>query len=773
MSLKIRSRSRARSTNVRDAIALALSLCASTSAHADYFDSVTVTGTKDKPPELASPKYTASLRDTPQTITILSREVIEDQGLLTLREVLSTVPGITFGAGEGGGGYGDSINLRGFSGSNDITIDGMRDSAQYTRSDPFNLEQVEVVNGANSVYSGAGSIGGSVNLLSKAPEHDTFDRFAASTGTASYQRVTADVNHEFSDDGALRVNAVWHRNDVPGRDVEEYKRWGVAPSLLIDFDEATSLELSYFHQEDDNIPQYGVPTYRGKLLPGADLNDYYGYRNIDTQEIQTDVANATLTHAFNESFTLRNQTRMLQVDQLSVVDPPQGTFCLANTGLTPAGTSCVVSGVEVQPGYYLPSGPRGNSRDTRNRAFANQTDLSAKFDTGAFHHSATVGLAITRETFNLTSGNVLRNADGTTPAFTQTPIDEPISLYEGPRSFIESGSTRGELDNEALYLFDAVQLARQWQVNAGVRYERNSGDTVVTSIATPAAGGTVTIAPSASNTDRLFSYRAGLVFNPTAHGSIYVAYGNSQTPSKASVNGTCTLPVSNVGAAQANANCNLDPESAVNYELGTKWEWSTSLSLTAALFRNERTNYRVNDPGNPDNPSQEQRLDGRARVDGVAVGLAFNLFDGWATYANYTHLDSEVVQGASDYISTLGEDYTRGDSLLNVPKDAFSLWSVYDVTRDFQVGYGATYQSKVYVSQHSATNVDGPLNTADGYIVHRAMVRYSPSRNLTIQLNANNLFNEKYLTRVRTAGDQAWATPGEARQIVLMATYNL
>ena len=133
MSATRKSPSRiASSTKVRDAIALALGLCASSSVYADYYDSVTVVGTKDQPTQLASPKYTASLRDTPQTITVLSHEVIEDQGLLTLREVLSTVPGITFGAGEGGGGYGDSINLRGFSGSNDITIDGMRDSAQYT-----------------------------------------------------------------------------------------------------------------------------------------------------------------------------------------------------------------------------------------------------------------------------------------------------------------------------------------------------------------------------------------------------------------------------------------------------------------------------------------------------------------------------------------------------------------------------------------------------------------------------------------------------------------
>ena len=121
-----------------------------------------------KPETAGSVKYTAPLLNTPQTITVIPEQVIKDQNLLSLRDILSTVPGITFGAGEGGGGYGDSVTLRGYAASSDITVDGLRDSAQYTRSDPFNTEQVEVVNGANSVYSGAGSVGGNINLVSKA-----------------------------------------------------------------------------------------------------------------------------------------------------------------------------------------------------------------------------------------------------------------------------------------------------------------------------------------------------------------------------------------------------------------------------------------------------------------------------------------------------------------------------------------------------------------------------------------------------------------------------
>ncbi|RYI15820.1 MAG: TonB-dependent siderophore receptor, partial [Acetobacteraceae bacterium] len=100
--------------------------------------------------ESADPRRTAPLRDTPQTVTVITGKLIADQNLLNLRDVLTnTVPGITFTAGEGGGGYGDGITLRGYTATSDITIDGVRDSAQYTRSDPFNIQQIEVVSGAN------------------------------------------------------------------------------------------------------------------------------------------------------------------------------------------------------------------------------------------------------------------------------------------------------------------------------------------------------------------------------------------------------------------------------------------------------------------------------------------------------------------------------------------------------------------------------------------------------------------------------------------------
>ncbi|MEO7431880.1 MAG: TonB-dependent siderophore receptor [Dokdonella sp.] len=757
------------------------------SRNSAQLDSVTVEG--HAPAQGASSKLTAPLLDTPQQITIVPQKIIAEQNLLNLRDILSTLPGITFGAGEGGGGYGDSINLRGFTGSNDITVDGVRDSAQYTRTDPFDLDHVELVNGANSVYSGSGSVGGSVNLVSKTPNLGNRTTIGAGVGTDSYGRVTVDSNQQIGDSTAFRLNVMAHENDAPGRDVENFRRWGIAPSIAFGLGTDTTLTLSYFHQHDDNVPQYGVPTYKGDVLPGVDREAYYGYRNFDTQQIRADALTSAIQHNFGSDFSLRNLTRVQRVTQFSRVDPPQGTFCLPDN-LTPAGTSCTLNPgtfleIVVPPGMYMPSGPRGNIRDTTNKILYNQTDLTANFNTGAIAHTLVAGVSLSHETYSLTGSSQFRNADGTNPYaapgyFPFTPIGDPDSFFTGASHRTLTSKVEGDLDNAAGYVFDNLKFSDQWSLNMGARLERNDASATSSSVklftaptvANPTPDNTgigrITGANApADNADTLFSYRAGLVFKPVENASVYVAYSNSKTPSAATVNGTCTA-----ASTTGTANCGADPETAVNYELGAKWDvFDGRLSLTGSVFRNDRQNYRVADPGNPDNPSGQQTLDGRARVDGVLLGASGLLTDHWAIYANYSHLKSKVLQGASDFVGTQGHDYTKGDPLLSTPENSMSFWTTYDLSHDWQVGLGSTYVGRYTVSQHSAANVDGPLNAVDSYWTGRAMVAWKVNRNLALQFNVNNLFDEKYLTRVRTSGDIAWGTPGDARQAVLTATY--
>lgn len=169
----------------------------------------------------------------------------------------------------------------------------MRDSAQYIRSDTFNLDSIELVNGANSAMSGAGSVGGTINLVSKVAREGDFNTFTVGAGSDKYARVTADSNFDLENGVAVRLNAMGHTQDVPGRDEEFKHRWGFAPSVAFGLGSDTRFTLSYLHQEDNNMPQYGVPFALGQFndgpLPGVDRETYFGYRNTSRQESTVDM----------------------------------------------------------------------------------------------------------------------------------------------------------------------------------------------------------------------------------------------------------------------------------------------------------------------------------------------------------------------------------------------------------------------------------------------------------------------------------------------------
>ena len=210
---------------------------------------------------VSSPKYTGPLRTVPQTITVIPQTVIEEQGATTLRDVLRNVPGLTMTAGEGGTPAGDNLTLRGFSARNDLFVDGVRDMGPTSR-DPFNIEQVEVVKGPGSAFSGRGSTGGTINLVSKSPSLTPFYGGTLNFGNDETKRATVDVNlpvKALGDRAAFRLNLLGHDSEVAGRDAVENRRWGAAPSLTLGLSAQTRLTLSYFIMEQDNLPDYGIP----------------------------------------------------------------------------------------------------------------------------------------------------------------------------------------------------------------------------------------------------------------------------------------------------------------------------------------------------------------------------------------------------------------------------------------------------------------------------------------------------------------------------------
>lgn len=748
-----------------------------------------------------SPKAVRPVRDTPQTITVLTGQVIEQQNLLTLRDMLSTVPGITFGAAEGGSPPADSINFRGYSASSDITQDGVRDSAAYSRSDSFNLEQLEVTNGANSVSTGAGSVGGSINIVTKRPKAEDSIALSAGVGTAEYYRGTIDANFRVSDLIAVRLNAMGHRNDIAGRDVEKNERWGIAPSLTIGIESPTSLTLQYLHQEDNNIPQYGVPYYKsatnpGGILPGVDRGSYYGYRNVDKQKIGVDQATIIGAHEFSDTLSIRNLARWQQVTQFTLVGPPQGTWCLAN-GLTPTGGSCVVDldtrtgpgqvlNITIPAGYYHLGGPRGNYRDSKNELLFDQMDLNAKFNTGFIEHSIALGASVSWEKYTLNTGNAFRNADGTNPyAFnTAAPsatahypymnianpnevVQGPALLgavygsnvYTGPYNLTPSGRTIGEMTNYAVYLFDAMKIGK-FEINAGVRWESTSGFST--------SG--LTNATTTNNKADFVTYRVGLVYKPIEPVTLYVAYGNSKTPSQSNVNGSCTETATGTGT------CSVRPEGAKNYEIGAKAEVFNGLLLSASAFRNERDSYRV-DSGDPLVPAPQ--LDGHSRVEGIALSASGQITPAWTITANYTYLKSKLIQSVSDFCfrnpgytppgattptcANTVPDPLAGVSLANTPDHSGSIFTTYTLPFGLAIGYTGTYQGKFAFSA-AASNVI----YSQPYWVHGAYLAYPITPTLNAQLNVKNIGDKLYFTRIRNNG---WATPGDGREAVLTVNY--
>jgi catecholate siderophore receptor len=727
----------------------------------------------------SSPKYTELLRDTAQTITVIPSDLIQQQGGLLLRDVLrQNVPGITFGAGEGGS-YGDSINIRGFAATNDIQVDGVRQSANTTHTDPFDTQSIEVVQGTSSVYSGAGALGGTINLVSKLPTASDFTALSVGGGTADYLRGTADVNRTFGDPEqgmAARLNVMGHRNEVADRDVTSYDRWGIAPSFTWGLNTPTRLTLAYVHEHDRNLPEYGIPLRNFAPVPGVDRDNYYGFSNVDVERIDSDAVTAIVSHDFGATAVLRNLTRWEDYSRYSITDAAEGRICLA-PGQYPLGTNlqapaatlrCGATGASPLEGIggptYTPGGPIGNLRDTNNRIIANQTDLTIRFNTGVISHAAVVGLALSREAYSQDTSREYLNANGTTYLLTPESLYDPQHTFTQPINRLINGHANSVVQNQAVYAFDTLKFNEQWLLGGGVRYEHNKAS-YESWTATPAASLTVPLGPLVPaatnplvNDDHLVSYRGALLYKPVEAGSIYVSYGNSKLPSASTVNGSCTT------------NCNVDPQTAVSYELGVKWDlFRGAAAFSGAVFRTDRQNYLVAS-GDPNVPTQQ--LDGKARVDGVQIGLAGNITHDWAVFTNYAHLRSEVLRSVSDFtIATTGIDAQAGNPLANTPKDSANLWTTYNLHHGFLVGYGVNYTSWVWATANDATpTAIYNRATIPGFVVHNLMTTYTWNKHFNLQLNVSNLFDKEYFTQLRTVSTTSgWVNPGAGRTATLAA----
>lgn len=711
-----------------------------------------------KAEKASSPKYTEPLRDTPQNITVITNDLIQSQNVQSLRDILSNVPGITFGGAEGGNGFGDNIILRGYDISNnssDITVDGVRDAGRFTRSDSFNLESVEVAKGANSVYSGAGSVSGTVNMVTKSPKNEDVSTVTAGLGTENYQRATVDTNKVIGDGVAFRLNLMTHGNEVAGRDYVEYERWGIAPSLAFGLDSNTKIVLSAHLQDDKGWNDYGVPIRMGREVPGVERSNYYGWHNLDGENTDARSFSASVEHTFSENVSLRNLSRWSQVDGRFVNSAIQGEFCLAE-GERPLGyTQDKICSAE-EAGRYLPRGPRGTGRESINTTALNQTDVTWHFNTGAIENTLVTGMQISTERGDRENFNYLV---GSQPSI---DIINPDSYWAGDVQKTLSAKSNSELDVTAFYAANTFKFSPQWQANIGVRYDHYTLDQETFAFVDGVLTG-INAESTVKFDDEIVSGRVGLVFKPQENASLYASFGTSANPTTPSANTTCNV----------DANCFVDPEEAVNYEVGAKWDlYEGKLGLTAALFRSEKKNARVTSDADRNSVVV---LDGKSRVDGLEVGISGQIRDNWSIFAGYVFLDSEIVQSISDQRLAGGDvDVQAGHALANTPENSGTVWTTYSFASGLNVSYGLRFAGGAYIGNSPTT-----MDTGDGdvtidpkvpsYVVHNAAASYSFGQT-TLQLNVNNLTNEEYFTTISTNPNR-WALPAPERSAVLTASY--
>ena len=659
-------------------------------------DNIVITGTRYRINSLNS--RLPDVRDAPQSISIIPREVIEQQSASTLRDVLRNVSGISMAAGEGGGGpAGDNLTLRGFGARNDIFVDGIRDFASYSR-DTFNIEQVEVVKGPSSAQTGRGSTGGYINMFSKQPMASTFVGGTLGVGAPGFVRTTGDFNLGGGALGiggtAVRVNTLYQDADSPGRDHVENKRWGVAPSVSLGLGSATRAILSLTWLKQDNVPDYGIPfvpaTHTGlaefadEPAP-VDYDNYYGLLERDREKLKSRIATFALEHDFTESIRVANATRYGHATRDSIYSSPRFTN----------NTDTLIN-------------PQTQSRDTVDKILLNQSNLFAKFDTGSVSHDLIAGFEISREK----SRNQLRAITAGTPTDLFDP--DPERPWDGTVVDLPGEIVRASADSLAAYLFDTVELSEKFLLSGGVRWERYDSEF------DPAPSQITGTVGNIKRLDKHFTWRAGATWKPLQRLSLYVGAGTSVNPSIENM--TQTTPTLAVGA--------LKPERSRTLEAGAKWNgFDGRLLLNAAVFRTDKHNART--AGLPGDPPTV--LDGRQRVDGVELGATGRLTEQWNIVASYAYLDSEIVES-----NTPAE---VGNRLGNVPVHSGSLWTTYDLPFGLEVGGGVRFAGSRF------TNVSN-TRKVDGYAVVDATVAYDLYQQMTLRLNGFNLFDKRYADQV-------------------------
>jgi len=618
------------------------------------------------------------LRDIPQSIQVVPKEVIEDQQATELREIVRNVSGIvqdnTFG------GTLDRFNIRGFEQS-DFLRDGFRDTLAIRR-ETANVERVEVLKGPASILHGRLEPGGVINLVTEKPTEEPFFALEPSVGSFGLLEPSIDVSGPLNDSKTIgyRLNALYREeNGFRDNFDRDFERTFISPVLSWDISNRTELTLELSYTDDERPFDRGLVA---EAPPGEGIVDIPFDRNLqesdDFNEYTSLRVSSNFEHEFSDNLKLRNRFLFLSRDQFNIENQPFGD--VSDDG---------------QLSRFV------FSNDTSDRNFALQTNLVGNFKTGSIEHEVLFGVDLDRQTED-------RQGRSTDSSFDVTTINVFDPVYDdGTPSREELNFTAVNVDNQTdslgIYLQDQIAFSEKWKLLIGGRLdfvsqenENRLNDT------------------TATQDDEAFSPRVGLVYQPIEPLSLYTSFSRSFVPNGDDGQGGI-----------------LDPERGTQYEVGVKSELLDGrLSATLAAFNITKSNISVGVEGPP---AGLQRAIGEQRSRGIELDIAGEITNGWKIIASYAYTDTEVTDDNGSE--------QEGNELSGVPRNAASLWSVYEIQKGNLRGLGIG--AGVFFVGDREGNLDNDFELPS---YARVDARLSYQRdNWQAALNFKNLFNIDYV----------------------------
>jgi catecholate siderophore receptor len=693
---------------------------------------------------MPSPKYTAPLVDLPQTVTVISQETIQSTASSTLMEALRTVPGITFGAGEGGNPLGDRPFIRGMDAQSSTYIDGIRDIAAQSR-EIFDIESVEVQEGPGGAYGGRGTGGGSINMNSKMARRDNFIAGSFTPGTSNYKRGTIDANAKLNSLFSGRLTGVWHDADVAGRDAVHNNRWGVAPSLAIGLGGPTRAYLDYYHLVSNNMPDSGIPYNNPSAVPTNDPGErvlqpgdgsplkvphrsiFWGVTDRDHNDATAKVATGRVERdLWNGHALLRDSYRYERTETdyvWTLPDDSKGNI------------------------YYGLLFRRINDRVSAVFTSDNQTDLSGDFKTGKIKHSYATGMEFSSERGNNDAYNVSSSTDlsggtescphgaGAASGYNCTDLFAPD--YHDPWTAanilpLNHNPTHSKSVTQSVYGFDTIQFNSHFQSTVGGRYDHYD------STFTPAKSATAI--PTQEVINNIGTYLASLIYKPDHATSIYGTVSTAAIPTGSSLaQGVDTSNLSTIN------NDLLQPEFIREEEFGAKRELSGGGSLVRIdFFHMDIQNVRITQAdGTIAAAGTDRSLGAEASISGQVTKK-------WQLTGGYDYIDAILVNAGG---AGAANGATNGQAMPNTARHSVSVTSNYRILPRLYAGGGIYGMTKVWGSQVNNKWVPG-------YVRGDIYANYQFNEHLNLQLNIQNVGNTYYFQQ---AYQTHYAIPGPGR----------